>query len=429
MGVDQVLQVEMVLPNGYHVKFGPTEWEDASADGFVVPRTTVVSGVCRSNPDEEDEEKWIWEACPEDFDIDFYDLWFAVRGGGGGTWGVVTSATLQLHEYLPFNFFVFEFGVTECLAHVPQYEEFRAKYFMSPSLLNVTKESSLACGAPSAPFLHCYGEEDGVGAWTRFLEMKNLSSNATACLGGPDGKSYAEVMISIRGNDRFPGKVTDDPKPELVNFAPDAFVLVPQAFIDESEGNLDFVLENGKVPYYSHGVATASFSDQADSLSQSQRETAVMAYFFFDEAGQANFWSNIFPKMHDISDKTNFPPVFAANHAGSKLTGPQKEDWTKACPFEWTFQERKEKCISSQEAIYGTELLNRLEAIKMAVDPNFIFNCHNCIGNNLDLAKAPHSDDGESVPPATIDEPSSGSSTSVYAAAISATVLSLFLWL
>jgi len=101
--VDQVLQVEMVLPNGYHVKFGPTEWEDATADGFVVPRTKVVSGVCRSNPDEEDEEKWIWEACPEDFDVDFGDLWFAVRGGGGGTWGVVTSASLQLHKYLPYK--------------------------------------------------------------------------------------------------------------------------------------------------------------------------------------------------------------------------------------------------------------------------------------------------------------------------------------
>ena len=91
LGVDQVVQIEMVLPNGYHVKFGPTEWEDASADGFIVPKTIDVSGVCRSNPEEEDEAKWIWDTCPEDFDIDFNDLWFAVRGGGGGTWGVVTS--------------------------------------------------------------------------------------------------------------------------------------------------------------------------------------------------------------------------------------------------------------------------------------------------------------------------------------------------
>ncbi|KAK1741550.1 FAD-dependent oxidoreductase [Skeletonema marinoi] len=100
-GVDQVVQLEMVLPNGVHVKFGPTEWEDASAEGFTVPRTKVVSGVCRSNPDEHDEENWVWKSCPEDFDIDFNDMWFAVRGGGGGTWGVVTSVYLQLHDYLP----------------------------------------------------------------------------------------------------------------------------------------------------------------------------------------------------------------------------------------------------------------------------------------------------------------------------------------
>ena len=98
-----------------------------------------------------------------------------------------------------------------------------------------------------------------------------------------------------------------------------------------------------------------------------------------------------------------------------------KEDWTKMRSWEWTNEEHKEKCISSQEVIYGTELLNRLEAIKMAVDPNFMFNCHDCIGNNLDLAKEP-----QAKPSA--DEPSSASSASVYAAAaaISATVI-LFL--
>ena len=44
--MDQVLQVEMVLPNGYHVKFGPTEWEDASAEGFAVPLPQQSSQEC-----------------------------------------------------------------------------------------------------------------------------------------------------------------------------------------------------------------------------------------------------------------------------------------------------------------------------------------------------------------------------------------------
>ena len=44
LGVDHIVQIEMVLPNGHHVKFGPTEWEDASAEGFIVPKTTGVTG-------------------------------------------------------------------------------------------------------------------------------------------------------------------------------------------------------------------------------------------------------------------------------------------------------------------------------------------------------------------------------------------------
>jgi hypothetical protein len=36
-------------------------------------------------------------ACKET--IDFQDLWFAVRGGGGGTYGIVTSLHYQLHDY------------------------------------------------------------------------------------------------------------------------------------------------------------------------------------------------------------------------------------------------------------------------------------------------------------------------------------------
>ncbi len=94
--------------------------------------------------------------------------------------------------------------------------------------------------------------------------------------------------------------------------------------------------------------------------------------------------------------------------------------------MEWTFEERKDKCISAQEAIYGTELLRRLEQIKMKVDPDFIFNCASCVGNNLDLTKAPQAevplDEPSSV---AVDEPSGASFASAYAAAISAAMLYL----
>ena len=80
-GLDQVLQIEAVLPNGEHVRFGPTSWEDA--EGYMFPKTTKVSGVCNKNPEDE-EVDWVWGPCPEATDELFDDLWFAFRGGGGG---------------------------------------------------------------------------------------------------------------------------------------------------------------------------------------------------------------------------------------------------------------------------------------------------------------------------------------------------------
>ncbi len=438
MGVDQVLQVEMVLPNGYHVKFGPTEWEDASADGFVFPRTKVVSGVCRSNPDEEDEEKWIWGDCPEDFDIDFGDLWLAVKGGGGGTWGVVTSVSLQLHDYLAFKQFIFGTlaGIEECSAFGPKFEEFRAKYFMTPALLNVTKERSVACSAPDfAGVMNCFGEEDVVDAWAKFLQLNNIADpTASSCLILiSDGrKSDAEGLLMNQAqapDSRFPGRVPDGPPPFFVG-TQFAKVLVPQSWIDESEENIDILLKTAVRPmYYAYGVATAGFSDQADSLSQAHRDAAVMVDLF--DYDDTDFWSNLFPKMFDISDKTKFPPVFGSNHAGPLLTGPLKEDWTKACPKDWTFEERSKNCISSQEAIYGTDLLDRLETIKIAIDPNFIFNCHGCVGNNIDQAKVTDSqNDNSSSPPPdnTSDLASSATYTFPFTAAIFITVFQLYLF-
>mmetsp|Transcript_30757 Transcript_30757/g.52235 ORF Transcript_30757/g.52235 Transcript_30757/m.52235 type:complete len:746 (-) Transcript_30757:192-2429(-) len=440
-GVDQVVQLEMVLPNGVHVKFGPTDWEDASAEGFTVPRTKVVSGVCRSNPDEHDEENWVWQSCPEDFDIDFNDMWFAVRGGGGGTWGVVTSVYLQLHDYLPFKSYLFNnppFRTEKCTAIFPQFAEFVAHYMSAPSLLNVTKERSHACGSPDPRAgIYCHGEEDVMQAWTRFLDLNNSTDPANvACLFSSDKLAshynlpappgYAEFMISFAKNlraDRFPGKVPDDPPGKIG--ADLAGVLVPQSWLDEGEENRKTLQENGTPYYYAFGGAAASGSDQANSLSQAHRNAAFMAYFSDDY-----FWGNLFPKMFDISDKTKFPPVFGSNHAGFLTAGPLKEDWTKPCPREWTFEERREKCISFQEAIYGTERLARLEAIKKAVDPQFIFNCVNCVGNNL--PEASKSEDDEPSPAEaepllgnSSDETSGASFVSSFVAAISATAVYL----
>jgi hypothetical protein len=58
-----------------------------------------VSGYCNAVPSN-DEAKWDWVACCDDsLNINFADLWFAFRGGGGGSYGVLTSLHYQLHDY------------------------------------------------------------------------------------------------------------------------------------------------------------------------------------------------------------------------------------------------------------------------------------------------------------------------------------------
>ena len=83
-GADQVVQLEMVLPLGWRVKFGPSAWEDDPALDF--PRVTEVKGWCHM------EGKWT--DCPAEPDVDFFELWHAVRGGGGGAYGESRLGTI-----------------------------------------------------------------------------------------------------------------------------------------------------------------------------------------------------------------------------------------------------------------------------------------------------------------------------------------------
>ena len=253
----------MVLPNGHHVRFGPTKWEDASADGYSVPKTIGVSGLCSSNPEEQDEEKWEWDSCPDGFGIDFNDLWYAVRGGGGGTWGVVTSLYLQLHEYTTFELYGFGDGVTgdlgvepteECAALMPTLTplltEFMNTYIMVPSLVGVSEDHSNACGNPGGLRLFCFGDEDVDNAWARFLVKKNVTDipegNCLLKIASVAGfKDHADYAIRAgASNPRLEGRAYDRPQPELttLNGGLTFNVLFPSAWIEQSEDNLKIAL-------------------------------------------------------------------------------------------------------------------------------------------------------------------------------------------
>jgi len=402
-GVDQVLQVEMVLPNGQHVKFGPIEWEDASADGFIVPKTTSVAGVCRSNPEELDESLWEWTDCSKDDGINFDDLWFAVNGGGGGTWGVVTSIYLQLHDYLTPRLFgiTFENELVPAMQAVdscdlqfksglfPFFEAFRLRWIFAPSTLNVSQAESDACGMADAnqPILVCYGDgpyQTLINKWeftvNNYFDPSpyNVSlDDAVACPGTVES-SWAKFMKYSDG--QYAGQIGDVPNPTIRSVANNEVLnlLMPKKFVEENfEASLGAWIYSSPGWYLAFGSGTTSASDQANSLGEAHRQAAYKVII-----GATDFYGSYFETMFDTSDKTNFPSFQGSNHVGNNYMGPLKDDWTKACPAEWTQEERNENCVSIQETLWGTKTLSRLEAIKEAIDPNYIFDCNGCIGNN-----------------------------------------------
>ena len=94
-GVDQLVEMEMVLADGSHVKFGPTEWVDQGPK-MLHPQTTKVEGLCNHRP-KNDPSQWRWGHCRTKKAGFFKNLWKAVRGGGGGTFGIITAVEYQLH--------------------------------------------------------------------------------------------------------------------------------------------------------------------------------------------------------------------------------------------------------------------------------------------------------------------------------------------
>ena len=374
-GVDQILQVEMVLPNGQHVKFGPTAWEDVPDS---VPKTTSVSGVCRTNPLEIDEDKWDWGECP--MDINFDDLWFAVRGGGGGTWGVVLSLYYQLHEYLPHEQ-IFIINIFPYLGLEPTqqalftytYQKFELLFILDPESVGVTPSESNRCGAPNAgPSLFCFGEGSAKVFETAWKNYVNETAREDLIKGGLpvelidkyvitdevvttlNFKDYASSRAYEEGH-RFYGKATDDSVeiPSRVEFL--ANVIIPKEWILQNTDKAVELYPPHPTGYRAFGGRNAgATSDQANSLSQAHRDGGYWYGFLLSDSlkeapGLSRFgllddafYAGLFQEMYDTSD--GFPGFIGSNHAGPNVMGPLKDDWTKACPVDWTDEERNEKC-------------------------------------------------------------------------------------
>ncbi|EJK53930.1 hypothetical protein THAOC_26540, partial [Thalassiosira oceanica] len=299
--------------------------------GFIVPKTTSVGGMCRLNPEEPDDSLWEWADCPEGAGIDFDDLWYAVNGGGGGTWGVVTSIYLQLHP------------------------------FLRPRLYGIVKTSpaeSDACGKADTGLsvLLCYGD----GAYGTLVERWESYANdyydpavygvslddALACPETIEG-TWSDIMKYPEGPYR--GQVGDAPHPIIPSDSGGSTVgpvnvLYPKSWVDENFETLmstvGFIYDGGSL-YLAFGSGTASASDQANSLSKAHRQAAFKAYVPAD-----NFYGSEFASLFNTTDADSFPSFQGANHVGNTYMGPMRDDWTRPCPSDLTQEERAAECVS-----------------------------------------------------------------------------------
>jgi len=427
-GVDQVLQIEAVLPNGEHVRFGPTSWEDD--EGYLYPRTTKVSGVCNENP-EDDEVNWNWSACPEDTSALFDDLWFAFRGGGGGTWGIVLSVHLQLQDYMPFHFvrpteecgFAMFFSNDNSLGSLMA--EFSIDYYFDPDALNITREQSNACSASNVPpgLFNCYSEDPSFGdnlisLYQDFVSehserlTEEMTAIASQCLTTVTAKSYGDTETFLDGPHK--GKVQDTIQPGYVtDLTATVNQLLPKTWILNNKKKFADVWGTGLNAVYLAFGGDAEFAhDQTSSLSTAHREAGGMIYYTPGGGwGAVDAVDPLVPEMYDFTSGV-IPPYTGHNHLGPDRYGPLKDDPSKPCPiYELTSLEAETMCHSALESVFGTEVLNRLETIKKAVDPNGMFDCFRCVGNTVDIE--PSSDTKETLPPAA-DEMADNESSSIF---------------
>lgn len=316
--------------------------------------------------------------------------------------------------------------------------QFDVKFGLDPLSLDppVNESDAYSCaspgGTPGNRFCFGRGADIQVEAWKAYLDFHSQDLNETGfdsdmieiiknCTDINSFDDYAaELQKEVQfkeflsnSTSRFTNRTDDSPAPGLTATQwIQGALLVPLSYILENvtatavqfPSNLAFT-------YKAFAGFTAKTSDQMNALSSAHRDAGLWFSFlvpgpfadgllslsptspinddkFFEPGGVFQTMFNLNIKAGGIGPE--FPAFLGLNHLGFNIRGPLKDDWTKACPVNWTRKERDEKCISAQECVFGTSLLKKLEGIKKAVDKHGMFTCNSCVSDNLD-------EDGESL--------------------------------
>ena len=400
-GVDQVLELEMVLADGSHIKFGPTEWQDGN--GFLYPRTTKVEGFCNSNISVKESE-WNWEKCSTH---PFAKLWKAVRGGGGGSYGVVTAAKYQLHKHRPMYYILANKTAgpviySKCLPTNTCTEVKKAVAFFfvdllfNPQAIGVDEETSISTGHPGFNFdieqfsgLFTRSSPNVLEeAWKRYVKtldnLEHFQSVLEDLFYSESVGSYANLLLNSNNPYTPAGKIPDNPPPGWGSDTSSCWsVLVPKEILANKDDFLfELLLHIGGSPHVIGGKTSVAH-DQTTAINPVQRDAGLQACIY-----SAELETRARAKFHNYYTTSNpdssFPGGTEYNHISNVKFGPLKNSHTTACPPEISFESQKRECVSLEESVWGTKILAELESIKKEVDPNNMFKCYRCVGYEHD---------------------------------------------
>lgn len=429
-GVDQVLQIEMVLADGTHVRFGPSAWT-APAGDQLYPQTTAVAGLCNSNV-VADESQWLFGACASQLGvapIPFADLWSAVRGGGGGTFGILTALHYQLHEITEhftvvafpaaasaaFFAAVVGYPVATQTAIADAWIDFWVSFLFDPAALGVSEEHSNGCGHPSVTLqlsptaftgLWCKTSASAalVGAWrsyvtTTLTPAASLSPSEASLVHALLGNTstfanYPQFVIQLAGTGLpLPGfiapltvpigHVFDSPRPETLAQGQRGWSgTFPIAWFKTKSDDVRLFLlyvqggghlVGGKAQVASDGTTSNSAAIRAAGIE------SIVANSAADPDLVTRVRSGV-AAYQPAEPGDNFKPDTEFNHLGNQIAGPLRSNTSLPCPSTYSKAQQLAECISLQESVWGAAGLARLEGIKAAVDPHNRFSCFRCVG-------------------------------------------------
>eukprot|EP00578_Thalassiosira_sp_NH16_P009285 CAMPEP_0181121292 /NCGR_PEP_ID=MMETSP1071-20121207/24658_1 /TAXON_ID=35127 /ORGANISM="Thalassiosira sp., Strain NH16" /LENGTH=765 /DNA_ID=CAMNT_0023206097 /DNA_START=60 /DNA_END=2357 /DNA_ORIENTATION=- len=450
IGVDNVLEFELVLADGRHVRVFPTEWENVK--GCIYPQTTKVTALCNENT-VADESQWDWQPCA-DLMLPPEDLWRASRGGGGGTFAVTLSIKYHLFEMIPMRVVLSGLAI---LSTVPEeavegskdafdtitshfeadstgrlrqeasraYTLFWIDFLYAPEKIGVSKDTSTRCGSMAIDMrfdsplgsmpVFCWGDSvmpELQPAWERvvagldlamadpelaealskfmFFDLNNLHGNVPYA-------NYAEFATSLDAGGPMPPGVA------------------PDGVIPDWPGTPTYMPPNAPGTYCAFNIPLGLLkSDDYDErdlvykiLSEAWGEhvTGGNIAFFGDgmdavsPSERASGWTGHIDEAVEKYGEQIVSDLWSAVYKYTDVDGFSGvleynhlcSDAKTPSKDDWSkvcSADDDEDCFSSQESVWGEKLHAKLQRIKSAADPNNMFDCYPCIKPESDLNQA-----------------------------------------